>query len=47
MLNTSIHQVKTTRTRLEQQLDNLDVTDTHYEKKYQIYRDDDMLYMIE
>ncbi len=24
-------------------MDNLDVTDTHYDKKYQIYRDDWML----
>lgn len=31
----------------EQQMDNLDVTDTHYDKKYQIYRDDWMLNMIE
>ena len=37
----------TIKTRLEQQTDNLDVTDTHYDKKYQIYRDDGMLYMIE
>ena len=32
---------------VHQQMDNLDVTDTHYDKKYQIYRDDWMLNMIE
>ena len=47
VLNASLHQVETIKTRLEQQMDNLDVTDTHYDKKYQIYRDDWMLNMIE
>ena len=32
MLNASLHQAETIKTRLEQQMDNLDVTDTHYEK---------------
>lgn len=47
VLNASLHQAETIKTRLEQQMDNLDVTDTHYDKKYQIYRDDWMLNMIE
>ena len=33
MLNASLHQAETIKTRLEQQMDNLDVTDTHYDKK--------------
>ena len=33
VLNASLHQAKTIKTRLEQQMDNLDVTDTHYDKK--------------
>ena len=47
VLNASLHQAETIKTHLEQQMDNLDVTDTHYDKKYQIYRDDWMLNMIE
>lgn len=47
VLNASLHQAETIKTRLEQQMDNLDVTDTHYDKKNQIYRDDWMLNMIE
>ena len=46
VLNASFHQAETIKTRLEQQMDNLDVTDSHYDKKYQIYRDDWMLNMI-
>ena len=46
-LNASLHQAETIKTRIEQQMDNLYVTDTHYDKKYQIYRDDWMLNMIE
>ena len=30
--NASIHQAETIKTRLEKQMDNLDVTDTHYDK---------------
>ena len=33
MLNASPHQAEIIKTRLEQQMDNLDVTDTHYDKK--------------
>ena len=33
VLNASLHQAETIKTRLEQQMDNLDVTDTHYGKK--------------
>ena len=33
VLNANLHQAKTIKTRLEQQMDNLDVTDTHYDKK--------------
>ena len=33
VLNASLHQAETIKTRLEQQMDNLDVTETHYEKK--------------
>lgn len=33
VLNTNLHQLETIKTRLEQQMDNLDVTDTHYDKK--------------
>lgn len=33
VLNASLHQAETIKTRIEQQLDNLDVTDTHYDKK--------------
>ena len=33
VLNASLHKAKTIKTRLEQQMDNLDVTDTHYDKK--------------
>ena len=47
VLNASLHQAETIKTRLEQQMDNLDVTDMHYDKKYQIYIDDWMLNMIE
>ena len=32
-LNASLHQAETIKTRIEQQMDNLDVTDTHYDKK--------------
>ena len=46
VLNASLHQAETIKTRIEQQMDNLDVTDTHYDKKYQIYRVDWMLNMI-
>ncbi|MFQ9345158.1 MAG: hypothetical protein ACLR2O_05665 [Coprococcus sp.] len=47
MLNASLHQAEAIKTRLEQQMDNLDVTDIHYDKKYQIYRDGWRLNMIE
>ena len=47
VLNASFHQAETIKTRLEHQMDNLDVTDIHYDKKYQIYRDDWILNMIE
>lgn len=44
VLNANLHQAETIKTRLEQQMDNLDVTDIHYDKKtikkFQIYRDD-------
>ena len=40
VLNANLHQTETIKTRLEQQMDNLDVTDIHYDKKFQIYRDD-------
>ena len=33
VLNASLHQAETIKTRLGQQMDNLDVTDTHYDKK--------------
>ena len=33
MLNASLHKAKTIKICLEQQMDNLDVTDTHYDKK--------------
>ena len=33
VLNASLHQAETIKTRSEQQMDNLDVTDTHYDKK--------------
>ena len=33
VLNASLHQAEIIKTRLEQQMDNLDVTDTHYGKK--------------
>ena len=33
VLNASLHQAETIKTRLEQQMDNLDVTDAHYDKK--------------
>ena len=33
VLNASFHQAETIKTRIEQQMDNLDVTDTHYDKK--------------
>ena len=33
VLNASLHQAETIKTSLEQQMDNLDVTDTHYDKK--------------
>ena len=33
VLNASLHKAKTIKTRPEQQMDNLDVTDTHYDKK--------------
>ena len=33
VLNASLYQAETIKTRLEQQMDNLDVTDTHYDKK--------------
>ena len=33
VLNASLHQAETIKTRLEQQMDNLDVTDTYYDKK--------------
>ena len=32
-LNASLHQAETIKTRIEQQMYNLDVTDTHYDKK--------------
>ena len=47
VLNASLHQAETIKTCLEQQMDNPDVTDTHYDKKYQICRDVWMLNMIE
>ena len=40
VLNANLHQAETIKTRLKQQMDNLDVTDIHYDKKFQIYRDD-------
>jgi len=40
VLNANLHQAEIIKTRLEQQMDNLDVTDIHYDKKFQIYRDD-------
>lgn len=40
VLNANLHQAEIIKTRLEQQMDNLDVTDIHYDKKIQIYRDD-------
>ena len=33
VLNANLHQAEIIKTRLEQQMDNLDVTDTHYDKK--------------
>ena len=33
VLNASLHQAETIKTRIEQQMYNLDVTDTHYDKK--------------
>ena len=33
MLNASLHQAETIKPHLERQMDNLDVTDTHYGKK--------------
>ena len=33
VLNASLHQAETIKTRLERQMDNQDVTDTHYDKK--------------
>ena len=33
VLNASLHQAETIKNRLEQQMDNLDVADTHYDKK--------------
>lgn len=33
VLNASLHQAETIKTRIEQQMDNLDVTDTYYDKK--------------
>ena len=33
VLNANLHQAETIKTRLEQQIDNLDVTDIHYDKK--------------
>ena len=33
VLNANLHQTETIKTRLEQQMDNLDVTDIHYDKK--------------
>lgn len=33
VLNANLHQAETIKTRLEQQMDHLDVTDTHYAKK--------------
>ena len=46
VLNESLHQAETIKIRLEQQMGNLDVKDIHYDKKYQIYRDDWILNMI-
>lgn len=40
VLNANLHQAETIKIRLEQQMDNLDITDIHYDKKFQIYRDD-------
>ena len=34
VLNANLHQAETIKTRLEQQMDNLDVTDIHYDKKF-------------
>ena len=36
VLNANLHQAETIKTRLEQQMDNLDVTDIHYDKKITI-----------
>ena len=33
VLNANLHQAETIKIRLEQQMDNLDVTDIHYDKK--------------
>ena len=33
VLNANLHQAEIIKTRLEQQMDNLDVTDIHYDKK--------------
>ena len=33
VLNASLHQAETIKTRIKQQMDNLDVTNTHYDKK--------------
>ena len=33
VLNVNLHQAEIIKTRLEQQMDNLDVTDIHYDKK--------------
>lgn len=33
VLNVNLHQAETIKTRLEQQMDNLDVIDIHYDKK--------------
>ena len=33
VVNANLHQAETIKTRLEQQMDNLDVTDIHYDKK--------------
>ena len=34
VLNANLHQAETIKTRLEQQMDNLDVIDIHYDKKF-------------
>ena len=34
VLNANLHQAEIIKTRLEQQMDNLDVTDIHYDKKF-------------